>query len=74
MAHRNIEILIGRLITDEGFRTAFARDARRTLAAFTASGHELTDVELDAVMAIGCELWNQVAGRMDPRLLKAALL
>jgi hypothetical protein len=29
--HRNIEIILGRLLTDDEFRRAFLRDPRRTL-------------------------------------------
>jgi len=72
MAHRHVEILIGRLITDEAFRVAFLRDPRTALEAFAESGHELTQVEVAAITAVGSELWGQIAERFDPRLLKAA--
>ena len=72
MAHRSIEILIGRLITDEAFRTAFHRDAATALQAFIESGHELTPVEIAALRATHAEVWTQAADRVDPRLQKAS--
>ena len=73
MAHRSIEILIGRLITDEAFRTAFCEDAETTLEHFMETGHELTAVELAALMATRSDFWALVAEQIDPRLQKASL-
>jgi hypothetical protein len=70
MAHRSIEILIGRLVTDEVFRAAFTNDQTGTLRAFERSGHDLTDVERAAVTAITSDAWAQMAERIDPRLLR----
>ena len=72
MAHRSIEILIGRLITDEAFRTAFSTDAPTVLTGFMESGHELTRLEAAALMATHADLWARVAEQIDPRLQKAS--
>lgn len=72
MAQRNIEILIGRLITDEALRSAFRRDAGATLAGFIESGYELTPVEIAALCATPVDVWERVAGHIDPRLQKAS--
>jgi hypothetical protein len=73
VAQRSIEILIGRLITDEAFRAAFFRDAASTLRGFTDSGYELTYVEIAALKATHAEVWAQAAEQIDPRLQKASL-
>ncbi len=73
MAQRSIEILIGRLMTDEAFRFAFRRDAMTALAGFMESGHELTPVEMAALCATPASEWEHVAKRIDPRLQKASL-
>ena len=73
MAQRSIEILIGRLITDEAFRNAFCADAEGTLRRFMETGHELTPVELAALRATRPDLWTHVAEQIDPRLQKASL-
>lgn len=73
MAQPSIEILVGRLITDEAFRTAFVRDAASTLRGFTDSGYELTSLEVAALRATRAEVWAQAAEQVDPRLQKASL-
>lgn len=72
MAQRSIEILIGRLITDEAFRSAFRRNATATLTGFVESGYELTPLEITALGATPAAVWEQVAERIDPRLQKAS--
>jgi hypothetical protein len=73
LAQRHIEVLIGRLVTDEAFRAAFLRDPQSALERFTDSGHELTAVEIAALQATRSELWASVADQLDPRLQKASL-
>ena len=70
MSQRSIEILIGRLITDEAFRSAFRTDAVSTLTGFAEAGYELTSVEVAALCATPADLWEQVAARIDERLQK----
>jgi hypothetical protein len=72
MAQRSIEILIGRLVTDEAFRAAFRSDAAATLAAFAETGYELTALELTALRATPAHVWDRLADDIDPRLQKAA--
>lgn len=71
MSQRNIELLIGRLLTDETFRLEFIRHLTKTLAAFIDSGHELTAHEIQALIASSPTFWNDIAGELDPRLKKA---
>ncbi|KAB2969043.1 MAG: hypothetical protein F9K18_01935 [Thermoanaerobaculia bacterium] len=73
MTQRSIEILIGRLMTNEPFRLAFRRDARTTLTNFVESGHDLTPVEVAALRATPIGVWEQVAREIDPRLQEASL-
>ena len=72
MAQRSIEILIGRLVTDEAFRLAFRTNPVDTLIRFTESGYELTRVEIAAVHSTHPDVWERVAERIDPRLQKAS--
>jgi len=72
MAQRSIEVLIGRLITDEAFRCAFCEDAEATLEHFMETGHELTPVELAALRSMRADFWALVAEQIDPRLQKAS--
>lgn len=73
MAQRSVEILIGRLITDEAFRSAFSTDAMGTLGLFIEAGHELTLTEIAALTTTSPEAWTLVAERIDSRLQKASL-
>jgi hypothetical protein len=73
VAQRSIEILIGRLVTDEAFREAFLKNPSSALQIFGEAGHELTPLEISALMAMPSELWNEVAAEIDPRLQKANL-
>jgi hypothetical protein len=73
LAQRSIEILVGRLVTDEAFRHAFAQDAVSALGVFMQSGHELNAVEIQALTASGSSFWDEIAERIDPRLQRIAL-
>ena len=73
MAQRSIEVLIGRVLTDEAFRKAFLRDGPLALRAFVETGHELTALEITAVLNTPRGLWSAAAERIDSRLQKAAL-
>jgi hypothetical protein len=70
---RSVEVLIGRLITDEEFRRAFQRDPRGTLNTAAEWGLELTGCELQALMAADHTLWDRFAEEIDARLQKASL-
>ena len=72
MAQRSIEIMIGRLVTDEAFRSAFSRNASATLTAFIESGYELTSVEIAALCATPAGMWERLSAHIDPRLQKAS--
>src|SRR5207237_5457611 len=51
VTQRCIEVVIGRLVTDEDFRQTFVRDPRTALAEFLESGTHLSDNALLVVMA-----------------------
>ena len=70
---RSIEIVIGRLTTDEEFRARFLADPQRALADLVELGTHLTPVEIAALLATDSTLWERVAAHIDPRLQKASL-
>jgi hypothetical protein len=72
MAHRVIEVLIGRLITDEQFRQEFLSDPRRTLMALGERGLELSRTEIEALVNTDPTLWARTADGIDLRLQKAS--
>jgi hypothetical protein len=69
---RNIELLIGRLVTDEDFRDAFQRDPQKTLADAAAWGLSLNAIEVTALLATDQTLWERIALELDSRLQKAS--
>jgi hypothetical protein len=73
LAHRIIEILVGRLITDEQFRGEFLRAPEATLLALCERGLELSRTEIAALMNTDPTLWARTASGIDPRLQKASL-
>lgn len=73
MTQRNVELVLGRLLTDDELRARFLADARGMLAGVVAQGLELTSVETDALAATDAELFRLGASALDPRILKASL-
>ena len=69
---RHIELLIGRLATDEDFRRAFERDPRKTLSKAAEWGVALSEVEVTALLATDQTLWERIAAELDSRLQKAS--
>jgi hypothetical protein len=72
VAHRIIEVLIGRLITDEQFRGEFLQDPEGTLLELCDRGLELSKTEIAALVNTDRALWTRSAGEIDPRLQKAS--
>jgi hypothetical protein len=70
---RFIEVVIGRLVTDEAFRAAYLGDPHGALGQLLQQGMHLTDVEIVALLATDATVWERVAEHVDPRLLKANL-
>lgn len=73
MAHRVIEMLIGRLITDEQFRSDFLGNPEATLFSLRDHGLELSPTEIAALVNTDPSLWMRAADALDPRLQKARL-
>ena len=73
MSQQNVERVMGRLLTDDGFRRRFAADPPAELAALTAGGVELTSCELAALARFDARVAERCARAVDPRLLKADL-
>jgi hypothetical protein len=70
---RVIEMLIGRLITDEQFRAQFLGNPEQTLAELCERGMELSGTEVAALLNTDPTLWARTADAVDPRLQKASL-
>jgi hypothetical protein len=73
VTQRNVESVIGRLLTDEEFRQAFLANPGESLRTLVDRGVHLTQSEIAALGAIDSRLWHRVADEIDPRLRKAAM-
>jgi hypothetical protein len=69
---RVIELVIGRLITDEDFRAEFQKDPEQTLRDLCDRGAELSLTEVAALINTDPSLWTRAADDLDPRLQKAS--
>ena len=73
MTQRCIEMVIGRLVTDEEFRGTFLSDPHRALSDLLERGMHLTHAEIAALIATERAIWERVADEVDPRLQKINL-
>lgn len=73
MTQRSIEMVIGRLVTDEEFRETFLDDPQQALADLLERGTHLSQAEIAALIATDSSLWTSVAEQIDQRLQKASL-
>lgn len=73
MVQRNVETLIGRLVTDEQFRADFLEDPEQTLIDLRGRGMELSSTEIAALLKTDPTLWARTTEAIDPRLQKASL-
>ena len=74
MAHRFVEIVIGRLVTDEAFRAAYQRSPQQTPAALANNVADMVRSKVDAIFtdvvlpgASGRELADQIR-RLYPHM------
>ena len=73
MSQRNVEILIGRLLTDEELRARFFAGAVRNADGVLEQGLELTRGEIDALVQTDVQLWGRVAAKLPSRLQRSSL-
>ena len=73
MSQRSVEAVIGRLATDEAFRTRFQADREAALDELAALGAELTPVERQALVDLDFSACEHFAERLDPRIQKVCL-
>src|SRR5262245_13798551 len=70
MSQKSVEMVIGRLATDEAFRGRFEATPEAALDELIAAGLPLTPVERRALLEIDAAACARFATRLDARLLK----
>jgi hypothetical protein len=73
VSHRNVEILIGRLLTDEDLRRRFIREPAATLDDFCQQGWELSQCEIGALLSRDASMWDELARRIPSKLQRCSL-
>ena len=73
MAQKSVEILFGKLITDDVFRKRFKDDPPRSINDLRPFGLEFTPVEIEAICSLDLETCELLAIRLDPRLKKVSI-
>lgn len=73
MSQRAVEIFIGKLLTDDGFRARFQKDRACVVADMEALGIPLTGIEREALFAVDLNCCERLAQKLDPRIRKMNL-
>jgi len=73
MGQRSVELLIGRLVTDDGLRRRFVVKPLETIRLARQGGLELSTTEVEALLVSPVALWAVLTVALDPRLQKARL-
>src|SRR5207237_8230705 len=73
MTQQSVEILIGKLLTDEELREAFEQNPRAVLVWLLRQGLQLSRLEMEALTSIQPSDLSGLADLIDRRLQKASL-
>jgi hypothetical protein len=73
MSQKCVEVIFGKLATDEDLRRKFRENPVDTLRLLVERGFELTRAECEALAATRCDLFTRLSEAIDPRLQKASL-
>src|SRR5437667_10368618 len=73
MTQQSVEILIGKLLTDEELREAFEQNPRAVLVWLLRQGLQLSRLEMEALTSIKPSDLSGLADTIDRRLQKASL-
>jgi len=73
VSQKSVEIVIGRLATDETLRARFLADPAGTLRSVGECGLDLSSAEIEALLEMPTKSWAALARWVHPRLQKIAL-
>lgn len=73
MSQKCVEMIFGKLATDEDLRRRFQADPIGTLGVLAERGFELTRAECEALAATRTDLFTRLSEAIDPRLQKVSL-
>jgi hypothetical protein len=73
MGQKTVQLIIGRILTDEELRARFVAQPDSTLAWLRDKGYDLTDSEMDAIARTDRRLWGAGSKWLDMRLQRCHL-
>jgi hypothetical protein len=73
MSQKTVQLVIGRVLTDEELRARFVERPLETLTELTEQGFELTRDEIAALVQSDPDVWPSMASRIHPRLQRCSL-
>ena len=74
MAYKTVQLIIGRILTDEELREKFLVAPGETLTSLRDDlGFELTTTEIDAIASTDRQLWKAGPNWLDARLQRCPL-
>ena len=73
MSQRAVELMLGKLLTDDEFRRQFFQCPAMAFELLSLTGLTLTPVERDAISMLDPKSCAQFVRQLDPRLRKANL-
>jgi len=68
MSQWGVQIVIGRLLTDDVFRRQFEQCRRECLASVCGHGIDLDRTEIAALVEADARVWTSMASQIDRRL------
>jgi hypothetical protein len=74
MSLKTVQLIVGRLVTDEEYRLKFLSDPNRALTTLRDQGVELTPTEIEALIRTDRTLWSDAAARIDAQLQRSSWL
>jgi len=72
MSQWGVQLVIGKLVTDEGFRRHFEERGGECLVSLCERGIDLSETEIAALVEASPHLWSRMATQIDRRLRKVA--
>ena len=73
MSQKTVQLVMGRLLTDEDLRLRFVERSFETLTELREQGYDLSADEIDALVRSDPDVWPSMARRIHPRLQRCPL-
>ncbi|HEX9286879.1 MAG TPA: hypothetical protein VF999_06390 [Thermoanaerobaculia bacterium] len=72
MSQKNVEILLGKILTDDGFRESFLPVRPRSFELASSLGLEFSAVERSALSTLRRRAFECLARTLDPRISRSS--